>query len=334
LSESKRISRWAAGVATLILGLAVLAGCGSSDNSSNGGSKDNVQLTQGKNLTIGMVTHGEGDTFWAVVKKGAEQAAKDTGVKLVYQESGNDPQKQAQEIEAEVSQKVDGIAVSAPNPDAIKGALDKAKAAGIPIITLNSGAGDYQKLGAITHVGQDESIAGAGAGAKMKAAGAQKVLCIIHEQGNVGLNQRCDGAKKGVGGSLDTLQVKGINDLNTTQAEIKSKLQADKSYDWVLALNPDVATTAVTAVKAANSQAKVATFDLSGDVVKAIEAGDVQFAVDQQQYLQGYLPVMFLTLYKTNANTVGGGQPVLTGPGFVDKDNAATVEKLAGEGTR
>jgi simple sugar transport system substrate-binding protein len=333
LSKSTRVSRWAAGVATLVLGLAVLAGCGSSDSSS-GGSKDNVQLTQGKNLTIGMVTHGEGDTFWAVVKKGAEQAAKDSGVKLVYQESGNDPQKQAQEIEAEVSQKVDGIAVSAPNPDAIKGALDKAKAAGIPIITLNSGAGDYQKLGAITHVGQDESIAGEGAGAKMKAAGAQKVLCIIHEQGNVGLNQRCDGAKKGVGGSLDTLQVKGVNDLNTTQAEIKSKLQADKSYDWVLALNPDIATTAVTAAKAANSQAKIATFDLSGDVVKAISAGDVQFAVDQQQYLQGYLPVVFLTLYKTNANTVGGGQPVLTGPGFVDKSNAATVEKLASEGTR
>jgi simple sugar transport system substrate-binding protein len=332
LSKTTRATRWAAGMATLVLGLAVLAGCGGG-NSSDGGSKDNVQLTQGKNLTIGMVTHGEGDTFWAVVKKGAEQAAKDTGVKLVYQESGNDPQKQAQEIEAEVSQKVDGIAVSAPNPDAIKGALDKAKAAGIPIITLNSGAGDYQKLGAITHVGQDESIAGEGAGAKMKAAGAQKVLCIIHEQGNIGLNQRCDGAKKTVG-SLDTLQVKGINDLNTTQAEIKSKLQSDKSYDWVLALNPDIATTAVTAAKAANSQAKIATFDLSGDVVKAIEAGDVQFAVDQQQYLQGYLPVMFLTLYKTNANTVGGGRPVLTGPGFVDKGNATTVEKLASEGTR
>jgi simple sugar transport system substrate-binding protein len=229
---------------------------------------------------------------------------------------------------------VDGIAVSAPNPDAIKGSLEKAKSAGIPIITLNSGADVYQQLGAITHVGQDESIAGQGAGEKIKAAGGQKVLCIIHEQGNVGLNQRCDGAKKGMGGAVDTLQVKGINDLNTTQAEIKSKLQADKSYDWVLALNPDIATTAVTAAKAANSQAKIATFDLSGDVVKAIKAGDVQFAVDQQQYLQGYLPVVFLTLYKTNANTVGGGQPVLTGPGFVDKSNANTVEQLASQGTR
>jgi simple sugar transport system substrate-binding protein len=321
--------------ALAVLGLAVaLAACGSSDSGDKGAKKDNVSLTQGKNLTIGMVTHGEGDTFWAVVKKGAEAAAKDEGVKLDYQESGNDPQKQAQEIDAMVSQKVDGLAVSAPNPDAIKSSLQKAKNAGIPIITLNSGADVSSQLGAMTHVGQDEKIAGQGAGEKIKAAGGKKVLCIIHEQGNIGLNQRCDGAKQGMGGAVDTLQVKGINDLNTTQAEIKSKLQSDKSYDWVLALNPDIATTASTAAKAANSQAKVATFDLSGDVVKAIKAGDIQFAVDQQQYLQGYLPVVFLTLFKTNANTVGGGHAVLTGPGFVDKSNAATVEKLASQGTR
>jgi simple sugar transport system substrate-binding protein len=321
--------------AVLVLGVAVVvAACGSSDSGDKGAKKDNVSLTEGKDLTIGMVTHGEGDTFWAVVKKGAEQAAKDEGVKLDYQESGNDPQKQAQQIDAMVSQKVDGLAVSAPNPDAIKSSLQKAKDAGIPIITLNSGADVSAELGAMTHVGQDEKIAGEGAGAKIKEAGGKKVLCIIHEQGNIGLNQRCDGAKQGMGGAVDTLQVKGINDLNTTQAEIKSKLQSDKSYDWVLALNPDIATTASTAAKAANSQAKVATFDLSGDVVKAIKAGDIQFAVDQQQYLQGYLPVVFLTLFNTNANTVGGGKPVLTGPGFVDKSNADTVEKLASQGTR
>ena len=333
----KRTPRLAVLLALVVAAVALVAGCGSSsDKTSNdkGAKSDDVQLTQGKNLTIGMVTHGAGDTFWAVVKKGAEAAAKDEGVKLNYQESNNDPQKQAQEIDAMVSQKVDGLAVSAPNPDAIKGALQKAKDAGIPIITLNSGADVYEQLGAMTHVGQDEVIAGEGAGNKIKSMGGKKVLCIIHEQGNVGLNQRCDGAKKGMGGAVDTLQVKGINDLATTQAEIKSKLQADKSYDWVLALNPDVATTAVTAAKAANSQAKVATFDLSGDVVKAIKAGDVQFAVDQQQYLQGYLPVVFLTLYKTNANTVGGGRPVLTGPGFVEKSNADTVEQLASNGTR
>jgi simple sugar transport system substrate-binding protein len=255
-------------------------------------------------------------------------------VTLKYTESNNDPQAQAQMIDAAVSQKVDGLAVSAPNPDAIKASLAKAKAAGIAIITLNSGSDVSKDLGAITHVGQDEAIAGQAAGARMKSEGAKKVLCIIHEQGNIGLNQRCDGVKQGFGGAVDNLQVKGTADLSTTQTEIKSKLQADKSYDYAIALNPDIATAANTAIKGANSQAKLATFDLSGDVVKAIKAGEIQFAIDQQQYLQGYLPVVFLTLFKTNANTVGGGQPVLTGPGFVDKANASKVEQLAAAGTR
>jgi simple sugar transport system substrate-binding protein len=320
--------------AVLVLGVAVLAGCGGSDSGGDTANKDDVQLTQGKDATIAMVTHGDGGSFWAVAKRGAEDGAKAMGVKLAYQESNNDPQAQAQMIEAAVSQKVDGLAVSAPNVDAIRGAVRKAVDAGIPVITLNSGADDFQSLGAMTHVGQTEEIAGEGAGAQLKEAGAKKLLCVIHEQSNIGLNQRCDGAKKGFGGEVVNLQVKGTDDIQTTLTEIQSKLQSDKSFDAVLALNPDIAIAARDAVKGAGSSAKLATFDLSGDVVKAIQADEILFAVDQQQYLQGYLPVVFLTLNKTNANTVGGGQPVLTGPGFVTKDNAATVEKLATEGTR
>jgi simple sugar transport system substrate-binding protein len=313
----------------------LVAACGSSsDNKDSAATKDDVSLTAKRDITIAMVTHGDGGSFWSVAKKGAEQAAKDMGVTLKYTESNNDPQAQAQMIDAAVSEKVDGLAVSAPNPDAIKGSLEKAKAAGIPIITLNSGADVYQSLGAITHVGQDESVAGEAAGARMKAEGAKKVLCIIHEQGNIGLNQRCDGIKKGFGGPVDNLQVKGTNDLSTTQTEIKSKLQADKSYDYVMALNPDIATAGTTAIKGASSQAKLATFDLSGDVVKAIKAGEIQFAIDQQQYLQGYLPIVFLKLYKQNANTVGGFDIVKSGPGIVDKSNASTVASLTGQGTR
>jgi len=323
--------------------LAIFAvGCGGSnkDNTSSSAgspastSTDNVNLTQGSGLTFAMVTHSDEGSFWSVVKKGAQQAAKDEGVKLIWSPSNNDPQKEAQLIDAAVSQKVDGLAVSVPNADAIKGSLAKAKAAGIPIITLNSGVDDYKKLGAITHVGQTEEIAGKAAGAKLKAAGATKVLCVIHEQNNIGLTQRCQGVKEGFGGNVTNIQVKGTADIATTQTEIKSKLQADKSFDAVIALNPDIAAATVTAVKGANSKAKVATFDLSPDVIKDIKSGSVLFAVDQQQYLQGYLPIVFLKLFKTNANTVGGGQPVLTGPGFVDKSNAATVEKLAGQGTR
>src|SRR5919112_245099 len=305
---------------------------GGDTESSEGG--DNVDLTQSGDLTIAVVTHGDGGSFWAVAKKGAEDAAKDLGVTLRYSESNNDAQQQAQLIEAAVTEKVDGLAVSAPDPDAIKSALQKAADANIPIITLNSGADQFTSLGAITHVGQDEAIAGEAAGKRLGEGGGKKLLCIIHEQGNVGLNQRCDGAKKGFGGDVENLQVKGTADVQTTLTEIQSKLQSDKSIDSVLALNPDIAIAARDAVKGASSSAKLATFDLSGDVVKSIKAGEIQFAVDQQQYLQGYLPVEFLYLYKKNLNTVGGGQPLLTGPGFVTKDNAATVEQLAEDGTR
>jgi simple sugar transport system substrate-binding protein len=331
-------------VVVLALAALVAAGCGGSNNKNNNTastqgaststSSQNVDLTQGSGLTIAMVTHSDEGSFWSVVKKGAEQAAKDEGVKLIWSPSNNDPQKQAQLIDAAISQKVDGLAVSVPNADAIKGSLAKAKAAGIPIVTLNSGADDFKALGAITHVGQTEQIAGKAAGERLKQAGAKKVLCVIHEQNNIGLQQRCQGVKDGFGAAVTTLQVKGTADIATTQTEIKSKLQADKSYDAVMTLNPDIASAAKTAIKGANSSAKLATFDLSGQLAKDIQAGSVLFAVDQQQYLQGYLPVVFLKLYKTNANTVGGGLPVLTGPGFVDKSNAGTVAKLAGSGTR
>lgn len=322
---------------TILAAALVLTACGTAkDENGNPVNKesDKVELTQGSDLTIAMVTHSDEGSFWSVVKKGAEAAAKSEGVKLIWSPSNNDPQKQAQLIDAAVSQKVDGIAVSVPNADAIKGALAKATAAGIPIITLNSGLDDYQDLGAITHVGQTEKIAGQAAGAKFKAAGVKKILCVIHEQGNTGLEERCAGVKEGFGGEVTNLQVKGTEDIATTQTEIKSKLQADKSFDAVMTLNPDIAAAAMTSIKDAGSSAKLATFDLSPAIIKAIAAGTALFAVDQQQYLQGYLPIVFLKLFKTNANTVGGGQPVLTGPGFVEKGNAATVEKLAGEGTR
>ena len=205
-------------------------------------------MTQGTDLTIAMVTHGDGGSFWSVAKKGAEDGAKAMGVELKYSESNNDPEEQAQLIEAAVTEGVDGLAVSAPNPDAITDAVKGAVDAGIPVITLNSGAEDSAALGAITHVGQTETIAGEGAGAKLKEAGATKMLCIIHEQGNVGLNERCEGAKTGFGGDVENLQVAGTADVSTTLTEIQSKLESDNSVDAVLALNPDIAMAARDAV--------------------------------------------------------------------------------------
>jgi simple sugar transport system substrate-binding protein len=336
------MKRLHAGLLVAVLAIAglVAAACGgggnddSSTTSGGAGGGQTVNQTQGSGLTIAMVTHSDEGSFWSVVKKGAQQAAKEQGVKLTWSPSNNDPQKEAQLIDAAVSQKVDGLAVSVPNASAIRGSLNKAKAAGIPIVTLNSGANDYKDLGAITHVGQTEEIAGRAAGQRLKAAGVKKVMCVIHEANNIGLQERCNGVKEGFGGPVTNQQVKGTADISTTQTEVRSKLQADKSFDGVIALNPDIASAVKSAIMGAGSDAKLATFDLSPSVLKYIEAGNVEFAVDQQQYLQGYLPIVFLKLFRQNANTVGGGQSVLTGPGFVDESNVSTVQKLAEAGTR
>lgn len=283
---------------------------------------------------IAVVTHGAaGDTFWDVVKKGAEKAGSDMGDTVTYQDSNGDPAKQSQLIDAAVNQKVDGLVVSMANPDALKASIEKAVAAGIPVITINSGQDKSKEFGALAHVGQDETIAGQGAGEKLKAAGVTHALCVIQEAGNIGLEQRCAGFKQGLGGQVDNLQVENSNPTGA-QSTITSKLQSDKTINGVLTLGPVIGAVAIKAVSDSGSTAKLATFDLNGDVTQAIADGKMLFAVDQQQYTQGYLPIVMLTLYKANLNTIGGGQPVLTGPGYVTKDNAAKVKDLATQGTR
>jgi simple sugar transport system substrate-binding protein len=320
-------ARFAGVIVVLAAAVAALAGIAVAGS-------EKAAAPQQQKITIAMVTHGDGGSFWSVAKRGAQQAAKDLGVTLRYSESNNDPKRQAQLIGTAVSQKVDGLAVSAPNPDALKSALSRAKAAGIPIITLNSGADQFRQLGAMTHVGQTETVAGLGAGERLRTAGAKKLLCVIHEQNNIGLNQRCAGAKTGFKGTVVNLQVAGTGNVSTTKNQIQAKLQSDKSIDAVLALNPDIAIAAQDAITGARSRARLATFDLSGTVISGIKSGKILFAVDQQQYAQGYLPVVLLYLYKINLNSLGGGLPILTGPGFVDKSNAARVEALAKKGTR
>lgn len=311
--------------ALLVVPLA-LTGCGGEDQSDTGAGEP------ASDLSFAVVSHGSaGDKFWDVVKSGAEQAGEDLGVKVSYQGSG-DPNQQSQLIDSAVSEKVNGIVVSMANPDALKEAIGKAVAAGIPVITINSGVERSKEFGALTHVGQTERIAGEAAGERLKSEGGGKALCVIHEAGNVGLEDRCAGAK-GKFGDMQNLQV-NVSDLADASSKIKAKLQSDKSIDAVLTLNNGVAIAARDAIRDAGSKAKLATFDLDKDVLAAVKAGEISFAVDQQPYLQGYLPISFLHLYNTNANSVGGGQPVLTGPGFVDKSNADTVAEYAEKGTR
>ncbi len=287
----------------------------------------------GGDLGFAVITHGSaGDAFWDVVQNGAEAAGEDLGVSVDYQSDG-DPQRQAQLIDAAVNQDVDGIVVSMANPDALQDSVEAAVEAGIPVVTINSGGDRSAEFGAIGHVGQDETIAGQGAGRELAAAGAANVLCVVHEAGNIGLEQRCSGASEGLGAQVTPVQV-DINDLPGAQSAIASQLQSDPTIDAVLTLNSAVAAVAVEAAADAGSEARVATFDLNADVISGIQAGDIAFAVDQQQYEQGYLPIVMLKLYAENLNTVGGGQPVLTGPGIVDESNVDEIADLASAGTR
>jgi simple sugar transport system substrate-binding protein len=226
------------------------------------------------------------------------------------------------------------VVVSLADPGALKASLQKATQAGIPSISINSGVDAWQGLGALTHVGQTEMIAGQGAGRKLKASGVNKLLTLIHEVGNIGLDQRAKGAEESFPNHT-RLQV-DLHNLPEVQAKVKSALQADSSIDGVLALNPDVGNATNLAIQGANvgGKVKMGTFDLSPQVIRGVQAGQILFAVDQQQYMQGYLPIVFLELYKNNLNVVGGGQPVLTGPGFVTKDNASKVLELVNQGTR
>jgi len=288
-------------------------------------------------LVFGMAVHSNPaeDAFWGVVEKGAKDAAATYGIELKSGGS-SDPAEQAQLIETYIADNADGIFVSLANPDALKDAVVKAVDAGIPVITINSGVDVYKELGALTHVGQTEFVAGQGAGEQFSKAGANKVLCVIHEEANIGLEQRCDGLADSFSGEVERFNVAttGVRDVAGTVSAIQNKLISDDTIDGVLTLNPVIAMAARDAIAAGGGGQMLATFDLSPDVLQAIEDGDMLFAVDQQQYLQGYLPVVLLYLYDTNLNTVGGGLPVLTGPGFVDASNAAQVKDLAAQGTR
>ncbi len=317
-------------------GLVVLAGCGtggqaasSSSSSAGGGSAGGAA----RDLTFAVVIHGNPDgSFWNVVKKGAQDAAKQFGVSVEITGDGEGAN-QAKLIDAALAKKPTGLVVSMANPDALQSSLAAVKAAGIPFVTINSGAERSAEFGAIGHVGQTETFAGEGAGTAMKKAGATKLLCVVHEAGNIGLEQRCKGAAETFGGTVEKLQV-DLTNPQGIQSTVKSKLLGDPSFDGILALNPDVAVATLAGVKDAGSTAKVGTFDINTDVLTSIKAGDILFAVDQQQYLQGYLPIAMLVLYHDNLNTVGGGAPVLTGPAFITKDNVDTVTDLVGKGTR
>jgi simple sugar transport system substrate-binding protein len=314
----------------------VLTGCsttedtgGETEEDTSSGSTD-VDVSD---LRIDVVTHASpGDSFWDVVKSGAEQAGGDLGVDVRYA-NDPDPGEQSTLIDNAVADDTDGLVVSMASPEGLEAAIKAAVDAGVPVITINSGIDEWEPFGAITHVGQSETIAGEAAGEQLNAAGVSNVICVIQEAGNTGLEERCAAAADTFDGDMENLQTDNT-DLQASQATIESSL-SDESIDGVLSLGGDMSGAVVRAVEAVGrDDVTVGTFDINADVAKNLMEGKLLFAIDQQPYVQGYLGVTGIYLKLTNGNDIGGGQPVYSGPAIITKENAEEVLQYAENGTR
>jgi simple sugar transport system substrate-binding protein len=337
-----RRSRYRAiGITLFIIVPLILSACSrtggkrAAEAAAGGGGAVAAGHANTKHYTVAMITHAAaGDTFWDIIRHGAIAAAAKDNITLNYSNS-DDPTKQAQLIQDAINSHVAGIAVTDPNPGALCPQIQKAKQAGIPVVMFNAGYTNWQQCGGMMYFGQDEQIAGVAAGKRLAAAGKKNVLCVLQAQGQAQLEARCAGVKQGLGseGTMSKLYVNG-----TDNAAVLSSMTADltrsKSTDAVITLGAQFALIAIQALGQAHSSAKLYTFDTSAPEIAKIKSGQVQWAVDQQPYLQGYEAVDGLWLYLTNGNTIGGGQTVLTGPSFVDASNVDKVATYAAAGNR
>jgi simple sugar transport system substrate-binding protein len=258
------------------------------------------------------------------------------GVTVEYQAPGTfDMVEMAQIIEAAVASRPDGLVVSIPDPEALGAAIRSAVDAGIPVISMNSGSDVFANFGVLVHVGQTEYEAGLLAGQRMAEAGVTNALCINQEVGNAALDARCQGFADGLGGSVSVIPV-DLGDQAGTQAAVAGALSANPDTNGILALGPTGALPTLAAVREAGVDVKLATFDLAPEVLQAIIDGEMEFAIDQAQYLQGYLPIVLLTQYlETGAIPLGSvDRVILTGPQIVTADTAADVIEASSLGLR
>lgn len=290
-------------------------------------------------IRIVVVSHGQAsDPFWSVVKNGVDRAAGDMRVNVEYQAPQTfDMVAMSQLIDAAVASEPDGLVVSIPDADALGDSIRSAVDAGIPVISMNSGSDVAAELGILVHVGQTEYEAGYGGGERMAAAGATNAICVNQEVGNVALDLRCQGftdAMAETGGKVEVIAV-DLADPIDSQQRIAGALTSNPDIDSILTLGPTGAAPALAALEESGQLGEIllATFDLGPEVLEAVRDGNMLFAIDQQQYIQGYLPIVLLTLFNTNLNTIAN-DVLMTGPGFVTQDTAAAVIDLSAQGTR
>ncbi|MGI3786390.1 MAG: substrate-binding domain-containing protein [Janthinobacterium lividum] len=321
----------AAPVAALLV---VTAACSSggappSSNASSGGG----QAATTPKLKIAMVSHAPaGDAFFDTIINGAKAAAAKDNVDFQYSGDG-DATKEATLIQAAIDAKVDGIAVSMPNPDALRPTILKAKAAGIPVVIYNAGDRDWQSTGALSFYGEPEELSGEVAGEQLNKGGYKHALCVVQAQGQVQLEDRCAGMKAKFNGKVDEQFSDGTNPSSYVTT-IQAKLSSDPSIDAVVTLGPALGVALSNALKAANSKVAVATYAMNNDVYPLLSSGQIIFTIDQQPWLQGYMSIDSLWFYKKNGTVLGSSQSIATGPVVLDKDNVGPVEQYAKAGDR
>ena len=290
-------------------------------------------------VRIAVVSHGQAsDPFWAIVKKGVDDAGRRSGVAVSYRAPDTyDIKRMSQMIDEATSAHLDGLVVSLPDVDALAPAIRRAERGGVPVVSINSGSDRFRSLGVLAHVGQPEFKAGIEAGKRLVAAGVHSVLCVNQEVGNAGLDERCRGVSSSLERAGGSTRVLGVDVQDATQARRRIAQAVNAGgIDGIITLGPGGAAPALAALQAAGVQrsVKLATFDLSPDVLEAVRAKRVLFAVDQQPYLQGYVPVMLLAERARHGLFPAGGELIPTGPKFVTPANAAQVIELSRRGFR
>ncbi len=292
-----------------------------------------------QDIRIVVVSHGQADDpFWSVVKNGVDEAARDMGVTVEYRAPDTfDMVAMARLIDAAVASRPDGLVVSIPDAEALGTSIKAAIAAGIPVVSMNAGSDVGKALGVAVHVGQTEFEAGLGGGQKMRAAGVTKALCVSQDVGNIVLDLRCEGFAQGLGGTVEVLGVS--MDPAEVRKQVLAVLAKNADIGGVLTLGPTSAEPVLGALESIGAiggtwgnMIQFGTFDLSPNILTAVKEGKMMFAIDQQQFMQGYLPVVILMLQSKYA--LMPGADVQTGPSFVTQENAAKVIRLSAGGVR
>jgi simple sugar transport system substrate-binding protein len=290
----------------------------------------------GQTVRIAVVTHGQASSaFWAIVHNGIDAAARQMDVSVNYRspDTYSLPRMRTL-IEEAVDSRPDALVVSIPSPD-LSGVIRSAVNAGIPVVSINSGSDISRKLGVLAHVGQLEDRAGFAAGRRLAAAGVRNALCLNHEVGNAGLDLRCRAfarALRAAGGRSRVLPI-DVQKIAETRTRLTNAF-ADGRVDGVLSLNTGGAQALLDTVHGAVARrVTMGTFDLSPEILGAVRSGRMRFAIDQQAYLEGYLPIVMLT-QRVRYGLFPEMDVIPTGPSFVTRDTAAQAIRLSQRGIR